>query len=90
MSNVRINKTHFDVPSVSKDGVHYFPYPKDVKIVDGKLAIAIASYQGKWRCDTGYLVNAETITAIFDRAVKGGLITEYPAVVNQFLQENAA
>lgn len=89
MSSVRINKTHFDVPSVAKDRVHYFPYPKDVKIVDGKLAIAIASYQGKWRCDTGYLRSADTIKAIFDKAVKGGLITEYPAVVNQFLKEFA-
>jgi len=85
MKKVSINRKHFDVPSVLMNKVHYFPYPCDVKVIGDKLVINISQYQGKWRCDIAYLTEIETIKAIFDKAVDGGLISEYPIVVKELI-----
>jgi hypothetical protein len=61
-----------------------------VKVIGDKVVINIAHYQGKWRCDTGYLTDPETIKAIFDKAVAGGLIPEYPDVITQLLNRISA
>lgn len=90
MKKMSINTKHFDTPSIQVDRTHYFPYPCDVKVIGDKLVINIAQYQGKWRCDTGYLTDPEIIKAIFDKAVAGGIIPEYPATVKQFLNRISA
>lgn len=85
MKKVSINTKHFDKPSIQINKTHYFPYPCDVSVVNEKLVINIAQYQGKWRSDIAYLTEIETIKAIFDKAVKGELISEYPPVVKEFI-----
>ncbi len=90
MKKVSINTKHFDMPSIKIAKTHYFPYPCDVKVTGDKLEINIAQHQGKWRCDIAYLTDVETIKAIFDKAVNGGLISEYPAVVKELVNRLSA
>ncbi len=90
MKKVSINTKHFDTPSIQINRTHYFPYPCDVKVIGDKLVINIAQYQGKWRCDIAYLTELETIKAIFDKAVEGGLISEYPPVVKELVNRLSA
>jgi hypothetical protein len=90
MKKVSINTEHFDTPSIKIGRTHYFPYPGDVKVVGDKLIINIAQYQGKWRCDICYLTELETIKAIFDKAISGELISEYPAVVKELVKRLSA
>ena len=85
MKKLSIITKHFDTPSIKIAKTHYFPYPCDVKVIGDKLVINIAQYHGKWRSDIAYLTDVETIKAIFDKAVNGGLISEYPTVVKELV-----
>lgn len=93
---MRINKKHFDKPSIYHDGLHHFVYGEDLTLrsedVIGIACCYYCSSRGKWLQSTHYYNVREHkgfIISLFGFAVKKKLINERPALVDKFLDTDA-
>jgi hypothetical protein len=70
-----------DKKTILHEGNHYLPYPENLEIVDGKLAVPYCFYNGKWRQDIIYLTDRVFIEKLFGYAIKRKLITAIPKII---------
>ncbi|MEZ9708647.1 hypothetical protein AB4254_08245 [Vibrio breoganii] len=77
--------------ALAHGSTHYFPYEEEVEMCGDRLQITYAFYnrnKAKWQSDYSYHSDPVFVKALFDTAIKRGLIDTIPSVVTHFLNQH--